>query len=225
MTNQKKKISIVIISIVCFVAIILLFINYKFNYTGTDIMVSNFGDKSIEKGNTAGFIFNLNNGDVDGIKMYFFREFIILDEDNRYLEITTTYERKNEEVKYTVDKIMLKNIKRRRYNYIDIEDTKIVGPTKIIVSMRLDRPLGEGTYFKIGYDDGDPDPAVDRSPKIIYQTSLAGFFAETKESFNIDKKFFKSYLFLVSFDLFLILIASIFGDKIVNDASQSNKKI
>ena len=200
----KRKFSFFLLITVVILALLYFF--FDFDFTGNDIPTKNFGQKDISQGNTAGFSYEVGSGSISGLKMFFFRDFIIEDENSRYLNFDVSYKDKDGEVRTINNKINLTAIKHRRYNFIDIDDFRIDKPTEVSVSIFLDRPLAESTLFEVGFDDHDPDPLIDRSPKIIYYQNLAGLSDEIKANFLTDKKFFFVYLTLIFIILLVIII-------------------
>jgi len=200
----KRKISLFFLVLV--VVLVSLYFFFDFNFTGNDIPTKNFGQKDISRGNTAGFNYNIDSGNITGLKMFFFRDFIIDDENNRYLNVDVSYRSQEGGIKSTHNKIKLTGIKHRRYNFIDLEDFQISKPVEISISLSLDRPLMDNTLFEIGFDDHDPDPLIDRSPKIIYHQNLTDLADEIKVNFLNDKKFFSVYLILIFFLLLIVII-------------------
>lgn len=199
----KRKISFSLLILVVVLALRYFF--FDFNFTGNDIPAKNFGQKDVSRGNVAGFNYNIDSGNITGIKMFFFRDFIIDDENNRYLNIDVSYQGQEDKIKTTHNKTKLTEIKHRRYNFIDLDDFRISEPTEVSVSLFLDRPLMDNAAFEIGFDDHDPDPLIDRSPKIIYHQNLTDLADGIKVNFLDDKKFLSIYLILI-FSLILIVI-------------------
>lgn len=200
----KRKFSFFLLVTVVILALLYFF--FDFNFTGNDIPVKNFGQKDISQGNTAGFSYKIDSGNIDGFKMFFFRDFIIEDENSRYLNVDVSYKGEDGEIKVVNNKIKLTAIRHRRYNFIDINDFRIDKPTEVSVSMFLDRSLAENTLFEIGFDDHDPDPLIDRSPKIIYRQNLTSLSHEIKTNLLIDKIFFFVYLTLIFIIILVIII-------------------
>lgn len=215
--TAKKKLNITLIITALIILLLLFFIfANKWQYSGTNRAESTFGDRFIENGNTSGLVFDINKGTISGIKMQFFRNFIITDEDNRYLEVTTRYRDENDREQIESQRFKLSTIKGRHYNYINIEDIKIVKPTKITFSFNLDRPLEEEDYFQIGYDDSDPDSLIDRSPRIIYKIDLVSFMNDVSRNIDQDYKFFLGYFILITLVVLSALLLVITNKKIDN---------
>lgn len=215
--TTKKKLRIVLILLVFIILFFsLLSLFGSLEYAGTNRAKSTFGDRFIQDGNASGLTFDIDRGTISGIKMQFFRNFIISDENNRYLEIRTTYYDENGHEQILSRWFKLSKIKGRRYNYMDIEDIKIDKPTKITFFFQLDRPLEGEDYFQIGYDDSDPDSLIDRSPRIIYKTDLCAFLIGVNNSINQDHWFFVCYFALVALVVFSILIIIISNKKTDN---------
>lgn len=213
--KKKLNITLTITALMILSVLFFIFAN-KWQYSGTNRAESTFGDRFIGSGNTSGLVFDINEGTISGIKMQFFRNFIITDEDNRYLEVVTKYHDDNDREQIESQRFKLSTIKGRRYNYIDIKDIKIVKPTKITFSFSLDRPLEGEDYFQIGYDDSDPDSLIDRSPRIIYKVDSASFMNDVSRNIGQDHKFFLGYFILISFVILPILVLVITNKKIDN---------